>query len=110
MLKLVKNPEFTAKVKARMPVDGGVQEATFTARFKGLSVSETSRFDLMSLDGTNAYLREILVGWGEDLRDEAGAPMSFNDANRDLVIDEPPVRVALLQAYNAAMMGAKTGN
>ncbi|MBN8294736.1 hypothetical protein JI664_22390 [Rhodobacter sp. NTK016B] len=110
MLKIIKNPEFTAKVKVRMPVEGGAQDTQFTARFKGLTVSETAAFDTVTVEGTNSYLRAILVGWGEDLRDEAGEPMSFNDANRDMLIDIGPIRVALLQAYNLAMMGAKQGN
>lgn len=42
--------------------------------------------------------------------DPEGDPIPFNDETRDRMIDVPFVRVALLETYNAAMMGAKRGN
>lgn len=109
MFKLVKNPEFSHAVKVSIPVDGGYSTQTFTARFRALTVSEAQGHDTMTLEGTNAYLRDVLVGL-DGLVDDAGEAISYNDAVRDQVIDLPFCRIALLETYNAAMMGAKRGN
>lgn len=108
MLKIVKNPEFTATVKVSMPQPGGFSEASFTARFRALTVSQAEEFNLMTTEGTTDYLRAILIGW-EGVADDDG-DVSFNDAARDELIDVAPIRIALLNSYNAAMMGAKRGN
>lgn len=109
MFTLQTRPEFTHKVKVSVPVAGGHESHIFTARFRALTVSEAGRHDTMTVEGTNAYLREILVGWDEVI-DPEGDPIPFNDETRDRMIDVPFVRVALLETYNAAMMGAKRGN
>ena len=109
MFKLLQNPEFTHTVKVQTPVNGGHETQTFQARFRAISVSETEQHNTLTREGTNAYLREIFVGW-EGVTDDQGEPMPFNDETRDRMIDIPFVRVALLESYNAAMMGAKRGN
>lgn len=109
MLKITRAPEFTQKVTVSMPVNGGFQDATFTARFRALTISEASAFDTQTQEGSSDYLRAFFVGW-DGVADDDGTPMPFNDANRDLLIDISFVRVAILSAYNAAMMGAKRGN
>lgn len=110
MLKIVKNPEFTAKVKVTVPVNGGSSDASFTGRFRALTVTEAEGFNLATTAGTTEYLRDIFIGWGEDVAEEDGTPLSFNDETRDQLIDIPYVRMGLLATYNAAMSGAKRGN
>lgn len=109
MLKIIKNPEFTATVKVQMPVAGGHSDASFTGRFKVLSISDSEAFNMLSTEGTTDYLRAILLGW-DGVVDDDGTPISFNDESRDQLIDIPYVRVALLSTYNSAMLGAKRGN
>lgn len=109
MLKIVKNPEFTSKVKVQVPVEGGTQEQSFTARFRALSVSEGEVFNMLSTEGNTDFLRAILIGW-DGVKDEDGEAISFNDASRDQILDIPFVRVAILQTYNQAVMGARRGN
>lgn len=109
MLKIVKNPEFTANVKVQVPAEGGHLDASFTARFKALTISEAEAFDMMSIAGTNDWLRTILIGW-EGVVAENGDPVSFSNAVRDELLDVPFIRMALIQTYNAAMMGARRGN
>ncbi|RID89678.1 hypothetical protein D2N39_21940 [Gemmobacter lutimaris] len=109
MFKLLQKPEFSHTVKLSVPVDGGHDTQTFTARFRALPVSEVTAHDTMTAEGTATYLREILTGW-EGVVDDAGEEIAFNDATRDRMIDLPFVRVALLETYNAAMLGAKRGN
>lgn len=109
MLKVVKNPEFTATVKVLVPAEGGHSDASFTARFKALTVSQAEAFNMMSVDGTNDWLRTILIGW-EGVVDDDGEPVTFNNQVRDELLDVPFIRMAVIQSYNAAMMGAKRGN
>jgi hypothetical protein len=109
MFKLVKNPTFTATVKISVPTEGGFTDSSFTGRFRALSISEAEDFNLLTSDGTQEYLRTILTGW-DGVVDEDGTPVSFNDAVRDELLDTAYCRVAILNTYNAAMMGAKRGN
>lgn len=109
MFKLVTNPEFSHSVKVRVPVDSGYDDLTFTARFRALSISEAEAHNTLTSEGTNAYLREIFVGW-DGVVDDIGEAVPFNAGTRDRMIDIPFVRVALLETYNAAMIGAKRGN
>lgn len=109
MFKVVKNPTFTATVKVSAPTEGGVVSSSFTARFKALSISDTEAFNLLTTEGTLNYLRAILIGW-DGVADEEGEAISFNDAARDQLLDLAYVRVGILNTYNAAMMGAKSGN
>lgn len=109
MLKIVKNPEFTSKVKVQVPLEGGPQEQSFTARFRALSVSETEAFNMLTTESVSEWLRRILIGW-EGVRDEDGDELPFSDAAREQLIDVPFVRMAVIAAYNAAMLGAKRGN
>lgn len=109
MLKLTRNPTFTATVKVQIPTDTGPLEASFKARFKALTISAAEAFDLNSVQGTNVWLREILIGW-EGVVDEDGNPAPFDDGVRDQLLDLPWNRMAIIQAYNGAMLGAKRGN
>ncbi|MGK7664259.1 MULTISPECIES: hypothetical protein [unclassified Marinovum] len=109
MFKVVKNPTFTATVKISAPTEGGFSDGSFTGRFRALSVSDAEDFNLLTAEGTADYLRTILIGWDGVVGDD-GEPVSFNDASRDQLLDIPFVRVAILNTYNSAMMGAKRGN
>lgn len=110
MLKIVKNPEFTATVKVSVPAAGGFTDGSFTARFRALTVTEAEAFNLASTTGTTDYLRRIFIGWDSGVVDEDGAPMPFSDETRDELLDIPFIRMAVLSAYNGAMAGAKRGN
>ena len=109
MFKLLQNPEFSHVVKVTIPVNGGHDVQSFTARFRALSISATEQHNTLTAEGTAAYLREIFVGW-DGVTDDQGEPIPFNDETRDRMLDVPFVRIALLETYNAAMMGAKRGN
>lgn len=88
MLKIVKNPEFTAQVKVQVPAEGGHIDASFTARFKAATVSEAEAFDMMSTSGTTDWLRSILIGW-DGVVGEDGEPISFSNLARDQLLDVP---------------------
>ena len=109
MFKLLQSPEFTHTVKVQTPVNGGHELQTFQARFRVISITDSDQHNTLTSEGTKAYLREIFVGW-DGVTDDEGEPVAFNDESRDRMIDVPFVRVALLETYNSAMMGAKRGN
>lgn len=110
MMKKSQNPTFLHKVKVKRPVDGGYRDEVFTGRFAALSISETADFDLMTDAGTEAYLKRIFVGWGDDYVSEDNTPILYSDEERDELIDDPVVRLAILNTYNGALMGVKQGN
>lgn len=110
MMKKTKNPTFAHKVKVKRPVDGGYREETFTGLFAAMSISEAAGFDLMTDAGTDAYLKRIFVGWGDDYVSEDNEPIPYSDEERDELIDDPVIRIAILNTYNGALMGVKRGN
>ncbi|MEZ5752859.1 MAG: hypothetical protein R3D60_13145 [Paracoccaceae bacterium] len=105
MLKLSRNPEFSHKVKIRVPVDGGYADHEITARFRVVPWSE-----LGSIEANPAeQLRRIWVGW-DGIVDDDNAAIPFSDEARDRMIDMMFIRVPLLRAYVEAVGGAKRGN
>ena len=105
MFKIQQNPEFSHKVKVRVPVDGGFADQEFTARFRVLPWEEVA-----ALDHDNAaQARLILSGW-EGIVDEAGHEVPFSDEARDQMIGLIYVRLAILRTYTDAMVKARAGN
>jgi hypothetical protein len=107
--KIAKSPEFTHKVAVQVPIDGGHKEETLKCRFRALSADEMSQHDLMTAEGTEAYLRAICVSF-EDVVDEDGQPLEHSDQLKNTLLGIPFVRIALVRAYSAAMAKAKLGN
>jgi hypothetical protein len=57
-------------------------------------------------------LRRVLKGWKDDIQDEDGKPLPFNDATFSNVYRFPHIRAALLRAYREAITeeGGRLGN
>ena len=109
-MKKTKNPTFTHNVEVRRPVDGGFKDESLTVRFLALPVDRLEEFNLFTTDGTTDYLKTIVVGWGDDYLGDDDKPIPFSDAERDELINDPPVRRALVETYAKALSGAKAGN
>lgn len=109
MFKIVEKPEFTHPVAVMVPVDGGHREETFKARFKVLSSDQEDAFDVTTSEGMKEYLRHIWVGF-EDVADEAGNGLTWNDETRDRMLSTSYIRLALLRTYTAALVKVKAGN
>lgn len=106
---------FLSPVIAHVPVDGGkTQRVSFNVVFKALTKSQVE--DLMkklrpdadtAQNGSGVVanltdrelLDELLVGFGEDLRDEHGNPMPFTHENVDLVCDQWPLEQAIVKSF-----------
>ncbi len=118
MFKLVENYEYEWPVIVQVPVDGGKHEALeFTARF--LAIESDRAEELLKsptlLAGPSAgqikeFLREAIVGWGEDVADKDGASINFSDKAREKLIQIPYVRNALFEAYGESVRGRSEKN
>lgn len=92
-------------VKARMPKDNGRFEVLeFKAKFKLLAKSAIDAMrDLPDAD----LLREVVVGWDEQVVDDTGQPVPFSDEARAIMLEPVWLRVALNDAFNEANRGGK---
>lgn len=102
---------FNWPVPVEEPADGGVfTDAAFTATFKRV---ERSALKALADKPDNDLIKAVLVGW-DDIKDEAGKPIPFNEANlADMCEDSDWVR-AVITAYNKTYEGkadkAREGN
>jgi hypothetical protein len=109
MFKLVANPTFKHTVPVMVPVDGGHKEQTLSVTFRALSGDEVAKFDLDTKDGSDQFLQAV-VAKIDDVEDEQGKAVEYNDELRDRLFAQPYVRTAIFNSYRAAMGKAKTGN
>lgn len=109
MFKIAKDPQFTHTVPILVPVDGGHEEQTLKVRFRVRTVDDLNQHDRMTAEGTEAFLRSIIVRF-EDVVDDDGQPVPSNDALTDQLLAFPFIRMAVVQGYFNAVNKAKLGN
>lgn len=112
-MKIVKNRQFKAKVTVDFPADdGAVETQSFTARFRALSVPEIAEHKLLDTAGQDAFLKAVLMGWEglTDDRDGEEVPLVFSPEAMTMVLSDLFVRRAVIDTYQAQLMGAKRGN
>lgn len=96
-------------VDVQVPQNGGKTKThTFTATFEILSQDEYDRAILLSVKD-HEFIAKIMVGF-EGLLDDNGHEIEYNDDNLYTICKYPFMRVAIIQAYNAASTGAITKN
>ena len=110
MFKLKKNATFLHDVPVQWPLDGGFEEVTLKTRFRVLD-AETLRLhdDMRSEPGQNAFLRAAIAGFPTVVDDE-GHNMPDDDDLFERIVVLTFCRAPLLQAYEAAMPGARAKN
>lgn len=103
MFKLAAVKTVTWPVEVQIPQDGGkVTRARFSATFEILSTEEYE--EIVNAGGD--VLKRTLIGWGDDLLDEAGeAPVAFSEEAKATLLRISYVRVGLLGAYLQASAG-----
>lgn len=110
MFRLEETHEFDWPVEVRKPVgvDGKgrprFETHRFTARFQALPLDEAAS----AMDGQEPrepLLERVLVGWGEDVQDEAGEPLPFTAENLKRLVRIGYVGAALTEAYFRAITG-----
>jgi hypothetical protein len=106
MLRIAARPEWTHEVTISVPVDGGFENQTCKVRYRLLD--ETA---IKPTDPTNVVtlLRDVVVRM-DDVADEAGQPLAWNDALRDHLLAVPFVQAALVRGYYGSVTGARAGN
>lgn len=106
MLKISSCPEWTHDVTISVPVDGGFENQTCKVRYRLLD--ETA---IEPTDATNVavLLRNVVVRM-DDIADEEGRPLTWNDALRDRLLSTPFVQAALVRGYYGSVTGARVGN
>lgn len=107
MFKIEQPKEITWPVTVSIPRDGGnATKAVFTGKFKVITNAE---FNAIYTNGGNDedLIRNVMTGWGNDLCDESGNPMEFNEANMNLAIGMPYVRNGIVAAYLELSQGKK---
>lgn len=102
MFKLAKRKEIDWPVTVNVPQDGGkTRPYTFTARFRVLTLPEQEE----ALKENPDLLDVVLIGWKEDLCDEAGAPIPFSAQAKAEILAEQYIRAGLFAAYNELLFG-----
>jgi hypothetical protein len=106
--QLTKTRVVTWPVILAMPVDGGkVQEHTCTAKFEIIPQDDYN--SLMTDD--LKFLDRVVVGFGDDIKDEDGEPLTFNSENkRHLFASAGFVRLGFINAYHEASAGIASKN
>ena len=111
--KIASNPTYKAQVKVELPSDNGkTVSKMFQAIFKRMSQSELDNISerLSAKELTDAALiDEVMVGW-EDVQDEDGNVLEFNDKNLATLLDVFPVRPTIVKTFFATINTAKTKN
>lgn len=109
MFKIAKDPQFTHTVPVLVPVDDGHEEQSLKVRFRVRTVDDLNQHDRMTAEGTEAFLRSIIVRF-EDVVGDDGQPVPSNDALTDQLLAFPFIRMAVVQGYFQAVNKAKLGN
>jgi len=109
MFKIDQNPTFTRRVEIKVPADGGHERQDFNVTFRALPDAEIEAFDMRTTVGEREFLSAAVTHF-DDVEDEDGKALPYSDSLRDRLIGLAYVRVALINAYTAAMIGARVKN
>jgi len=109
MFKLVDKPTFTHRVTAMVPTDDGHDPQSFNVTYRVLTADRVADFALHTNEGTTAFLCAIVESC-DDINDEHGAKLAWNDDVRDKVFNLPYARAAISGGYFDAINKAKKGN
>lgn len=94
-------------VTVSIPVDGGrFRKETFTAVFRKIGKAKFA--ELAELD-ESSIVNELVEGW-EGIKDENGEEVPFSDESAALLLDDPFVCKALIDAYADSVQGAQAKN
>lgn len=109
MFKIIAEPTFTHRVTILVPADNGHREESLTVTFRVLSVEDQAQFNLTRERESDQFLRAIVVKM-DDVADEEGKKIPYNDQLRDRILAIPYVRSAVAAAYFTAVNKAQLGN
>ncbi|RIV82950.1 hypothetical protein D2V17_14200 [Aurantiacibacter xanthus] len=103
------NPTFSHIVPVMVPVDGGHDEQTFTARFEVIDHEELQAINREK--GELGMVKAVWKGWGDDLvGEDKKTPVPYSDNLRDQLAGKSYVSAAVLQTYLKAVSKTRVGN
>lgn len=106
-LRIIPRPKFRAQVTARVPLEtGGTEEQTFSVLYR---LASDSRAALGTAEEQDAFLRDIIERI-DDLVDESGQPLPWDDNVREAVLVLPWAQIAILRGYFEGVTAARLGN
>lgn len=109
MFKIDQTPTFTHRVEIKVPADGGHELQDLQVTFRVLPDEEIEAFDMRTSRGERDFLTAAIVNF-DDVEDEKGKQLPYSHGLRDRLIGLAYVRVALVNAYYAALMGKRVKN
>ncbi|MGD9539092.1 MAG: hypothetical protein AB7P52_17805 [Alphaproteobacteria bacterium] len=119
MFKLTDDYTYDWPVTIHVPAAGGKKEPhQVTIVYRALAQAEFEQLSREMIgaepaDAEGATLDlfvRIVAGWGKDICDELGAPLSYTRENLAALIARPYVRRAVLQGYIESVNGAASKN
>lgn len=113
MFKLNSKPTKTyfAPVAVAFPLDvDKYHEENFVAEFKRLTRDEVAAIEKDSGGDTAKFVRGVMVGWRDVTDEETGEPVPFSPAALDMMLQAPPVALAIMRDFYASLAGRLRGN
>ena len=125
MFTVTEDHRFTWPVKVQLPSadkPGEFETHTFIGHFRLLSKERNAALvadmavavplgEAAIADQQMVQIREVLLGWGDDVVDVDGEPVPFSAEALDAICGLDQVRLAIAVAYaEAAAGGARRGN
>lgn len=56
-------------------------------------------------DAADVFYQGLIVGWREDVADEDGHPIPFNEENKAAILKLEPVQLGVMQALTPILLG-----
>lgn len=115
-LKLGQAKSYKWPVEWTIPADGGRQQTLgFEVEFKRLEQKRIDEIYDTAISGggkisDDDLVREVVVGWGNNVLDEHDSPLSFTPSNLNLVMNIQGARAATVRAFFQSIIGAKEKN
>jgi hypothetical protein len=107
---------FPRLIEFELPGDGDKsQKCSFTGEFLLPSQSRLEEVAKLSEEGKIndiQFASEILVGWGEDMKDPDGDPIDYSEQTLAKVLQKPKVAAAVVTTFYNSLRdkGGKRGN
>ncbi|WP_233559803.1 hypothetical protein [Oleomonas cavernae] len=100
-ISIGKERTFTATVTVKQPNErGGFDTESFKGRFKVIDHDRQRELrSSITEDPDKEVLREAWIGWEGLIDEDTNQPISFSDEIRDALLRNPPVAIAVAQAY-----------
>lgn len=109
MFKVINEPIFTHDVDIHTPVDGGYETQQLSVTFRLVPDEDEADGVAMTDEQIKDHLRRRIVRFN-DLVDEKGKELPYNDAIREKLLARQDIRLGLIKGYSKAVTKGLQGN